>query len=119
MTFIANLKISTPTETMVQSIESREFIRKTALLLLLSAEKTKKKLYKLDFEISDENGIVCSDEVVEVECTFVEKDEVKKFEEPENVENLKALYYFMRLNIMLNIELVQICYSSVHCNFCF
>ena len=52
--------------------------------------KDEEKLYKLDFEISDENGIVCSDEVVEVECTFVEKDEVKKFEEPENVENLKA-----------------------------
>ena len=52
--------------------------------------KDEEKLYKLDFEISDENGIVCSDEVVEVECTFVEKDEVKKFEEPENVDKLKA-----------------------------
>lgn len=52
--------------------------------------KDEEKLYKLNFEISDEEGIVCSDEVVEVECTFVEKEEVKKFEEPEDAEKFKT-----------------------------
>lgn len=52
--------------------------------------KDEEKLYKLNFEISDEEGIVCSDEVVEVEFTFVEKEEVKKFEEPEDAEKFKT-----------------------------
>lgn len=43
------------------------------------------KLYRLDFSLTDE-GMTASDELVEVEQEFTETDNIKKFAEPENVE---------------------------------
>lgn len=43
------------------------------------------KLYRLDFSLTEEEGLVCADEVVEVKEEFVETDTMMKFAEPENV----------------------------------
>lgn len=43
------------------------------------------KLYRLDFSLTEE-GMTASDELVEVEQEFTEIDNIKKFAEPENVE---------------------------------
>lgn len=43
------------------------------------------KLYRLDFSLTEE-GMTASDELVEVEQEFTETDNIKKFAEPENVE---------------------------------
>lgn len=43
------------------------------------------KLYRLDFTLTEE-GLVASDEVTEVKQDFVDTDNIKKFSEPENVE---------------------------------
>ena len=43
-----------------------------------------KKLYKLDFSLT-EDGMTVADEVVEVKQEFTDTDNVKKFAEPENV----------------------------------
>lgn len=43
------------------------------------------KLYRLDFSLTEE-GMTASDELVEVEPEFTETDNIKKFAEPENVE---------------------------------
>lgn len=43
-----------------------------------------KKLYRLDFSLTDD-GMTVADEVVEVKQEFTETDNVKKFAEPENV----------------------------------
>lgn len=43
------------------------------------------KLYRLDFSLTEE-GMTVADEVVEVEQEFIETDNIKKFAEPENVE---------------------------------
>lgn len=43
------------------------------------------KLYRLDFNLT-EDGMTVADEVVEVKQEFTETDNIKKFAEPENVE---------------------------------
>lgn len=43
------------------------------------------KLYRLNFSLTEE-GLTLADEVVEVKQDFIETDEIKKFAEPENVE---------------------------------
>lgn len=43
------------------------------------------KLYRLDFSLT-EDGLTIADEVVEVKQEFIETDNIKKFAEPENVE---------------------------------
>nr|DAM63074.1 MAG TPA: hypothetical protein [Caudoviricetes sp.] len=43
------------------------------------------KLYRLDFSLTEE-GMTVSDELVEVKQEFTETDNIKKFAEPENVE---------------------------------
>lgn len=43
------------------------------------------KLYRLNFSLTEE-GLALADEVVEVKQDFIETDEIKKFAEPENVE---------------------------------
>lgn len=43
------------------------------------------KLYRLDFSLT-EDGMTVTDEVVEVKQEFTETDNIKKFAEPENVE---------------------------------
>ena len=43
------------------------------------------KLYRLNFNLTEE-GMTASDELVEVEQEFTETDNIKKFAEPENVE---------------------------------
>ena len=43
------------------------------------------KLYRLNFSLTEE-GMTASDELVEVEQEFTETDNIKKFAEPENVE---------------------------------
>lgn len=43
------------------------------------------KLYRLDFSLTEE-GMTASDELVEVKQEFTETDNIKKFAEPENVE---------------------------------
>lgn len=43
------------------------------------------KLYRLDFSLT-EDGMTVADEVVEVKQEFTETDNIKKFAEPENVE---------------------------------
>lgn len=43
------------------------------------------KLYRLDFSLTEE-GMIVSDELVEVKQEFTETDNIKKFAEPENVE---------------------------------
>lgn len=43
------------------------------------------KLYRFDFSLTEE-GMTTSDELVEVEQEFTETDNIKKFAEPENVE---------------------------------
>lgn len=43
------------------------------------------KLYRLDFSLT-EDGLTIADEVVEVKQEFTETDNIKKFAEPENVE---------------------------------
>lgn len=48
-------------------------------------EETK---YRLDFSLTEE-GLELSDEIIKVEVEIVETDEVKKFAEPENVEDYR------------------------------
>lgn len=43
------------------------------------------KLYRLDFSLTEE-GMTTSDELTEVKQEFIETDNIKKFAEPENVE---------------------------------
>ena len=43
------------------------------------------KLYRLDFSLT-EDGMTVADEVVEVKQDFIDTDNIKKFSEPENVE---------------------------------
>ena len=43
------------------------------------------KLYRLDFSLTEE-GLILSDEIVEVKEEFIETDSMKKFAEPEDVE---------------------------------
>ena len=43
------------------------------------------KLYRLNFSLT-EDGLTLAEEVVEVKQNFIETDEIKKFAEPENVE---------------------------------
>lgn len=43
------------------------------------------KLYRLDFSLTEE-GMVVSDELIEVKQEFTDTDNIKKFAEPENVE---------------------------------
>ena len=43
------------------------------------------KLYRLDFSLT-EDGMTIADEVVEVKQDFIDTDNIKKFSEPENVE---------------------------------
>lgn len=47
-----------------------------------------KKLYRLDFSLTEE-GMTVADEVVEVQQEFIETDNVKKFAEPENVADYR------------------------------
>ena len=47
-----------------------------------------KNLYRLDFSLT-EDGLVASDEIVEVKQEFVETDTVKKFAEPENIADYR------------------------------
>ncbi len=47
-----------------------------------------KKLYRLDFSLT-EDGMIVADEVVEVKQEFTETDNVKKFAEPENVADYR------------------------------
>lgn len=42
------------------------------------------KLYRLDFSLTEE-GLVLSDEIIEVKEEFIETDSMKKFAEPENI----------------------------------
>ena len=46
------------------------------------------KLYRLDFSLTKE-GLTVADEVVEVEQEFIETDNMKKFDEPENVSDYR------------------------------
>ena len=46
------------------------------------------KLYRLDFSLT-EDGMTVADEVVEVKQEFIETDNIKKFAEPENVEQYR------------------------------
>ena len=46
------------------------------------------KLYRLNFSLTEE-GLTLADEVVEVKQDFIETDEIKKFAEPENVEQYR------------------------------
>lgn len=46
-------------------------------------------LYRLDFTLTEEEGLVASDTIVEVKQEFIETDDVKKFAEPENAEKYK------------------------------
>lgn len=46
------------------------------------------KLYRLDFSLT-EDGMTVADEVVEVKQEFTETDNIKKFTEPENVEDYR------------------------------
>lgn len=43
------------------------------------------KLYRLDFSLT-EDGMTVADEVIEVKQDFIDTDNIKKFSEPENVE---------------------------------
>lgn len=43
-------------------------------------------LYRLDFTLTEEEGLVASDTIVEVKQEFIETDDIKKFADPENVE---------------------------------
>ena len=47
-----------------------------------------KKLYRLDFSLT-EDGLTLADEVVEVKQEFTETDNIKKFAEPENVDEYR------------------------------
>lgn len=42
-------------------------------------------LYRLDFTLTEE-GLIASDEVIEVKQDFIDTDNIRKFSEPENVE---------------------------------
>lgn len=46
------------------------------------------KLYRLDFSLTEE-GLILSDEIIEVKEEFVETDSMKKFAEPEDVEKYR------------------------------
>lgn len=46
-------------------------------------------LYRLDFTLTEEEGLVASDTIVEVKQEFIETDDVKKFAEPENAGKYK------------------------------
>lgn len=46
------------------------------------------KLYRLDFSLT-EDGMTAADEVIEVKQEFTETDNIKKFAEPENVEDYR------------------------------
>ena len=46
-------------------------------------------LYRLDFTLTEEEGLIASDTIVEVKQEFIETDDVKKFAEPENVGKYK------------------------------
>lgn len=46
-------------------------------------------LYRLNFTLTEEEGLVASDTIVEVKQEFIETDEVKKFAEPENADKYK------------------------------
>lgn len=46
------------------------------------------KLYRLDFSLT-EDGMTVADEVIEVKQEFTETDNIKKFAEPENVEDYR------------------------------
>lgn len=46
-------------------------------------------LYRLDFTLTEEEGLVASDTIVEVKQEFIETDDIKKFAEPENVAKYK------------------------------
>lgn len=46
------------------------------------------KLYRLDFSLT-EDGLTVADEIVEVEQEFIETDNMKKFAEPENVDDYR------------------------------
>ena len=46
-------------------------------------------LYRLDFILTEEEGLVASDTIVEVKQEFIETEDIQKFAEPENVEKYK------------------------------
>lgn len=46
-------------------------------------------LYRLDFTLTEEEGLVASDTIVEVKQEFIETEDIQKFAEPENVEKYK------------------------------
>ena len=46
-------------------------------------------LYRLDFTLTEEEGLVASDTIVEVKQEFIETEEVKKFAEPEDADKYK------------------------------
>lgn len=46
-------------------------------------------LYRLDFTLTEEEGLVASDTIVEVKQEFIETDDIKKFAEPENAAKYK------------------------------
>lgn len=43
-------------------------------------------LYRLDFTLTEEEGLVASDTIVEVKQEFIETDDIKKFAEPDDAE---------------------------------
>ena len=51
------------------------------------------KLYRLDFSLTEEEGLVCADEVTEVKEEFVETDNMMKFAEPENVAEYRHIAF--------------------------
>ena len=46
-------------------------------------------LYRLDFTLTEEEGLVASDTIVEVKQEFIETEDIQKFAEPENVEDYR------------------------------
>ena len=46
-------------------------------------------LYRLDFSLTEEEGLVVAGEITQVKKEFIETDNVMKFAEPENVEQYK------------------------------
>ena len=46
-------------------------------------------LYRLDFTLTEEEGLVASDTIVEVKQEFIETEDIQKFAEPENADKYK------------------------------
>lgn len=46
-------------------------------------------LYRLDFTLTEEEGLVASDTIVEVKQEFIETEDIQKFAEPENAAKYK------------------------------